>query len=434
MEYALSFAGRTILYLKFFVQRKPRNSIMNKNKKLYPIILMSGALIGPSAFAGDQTPWYNPTGWFDDDSEEYTEVYGDRDVDAVNLQHAGEGSSNYRNSAYPTPNEREMANNESAAYGHSYSYGDAERAEAVWYWDDPQVKDQSNTQRMQNSQRFSQNDLIIITNEPIQYSFEDAKRGDMPSGQVSGKIQKIEDLEIGNSSNRNPLQLATVKLDDGSSVHVSLGQKNDLKKLGLSEGDEVQIKGTAGRITSSKLIIAEEVTSGQQRVAVNQDAVSPRANQRSQSQQFAQGKDNRYQSNRSGSQQAERQYVSSGDNWNPSDERSQSTSQFKSDQYQTVSGKIDGFKRVKVGEGGENLFVKLTMENGQSAYVNLGSIESAGSVELRKGEHVEIQGTRKQMDGKTVLEAKNINVGSNEHSFESSGMQQREGEARNKSY
>jgi len=413
---------------------------MNNKTKLFPIFLISGALVSPSVvIAADETPWYDPSGWFADDdatetanagssTNQFKEYDGDDDVDGRKFSELERKEKKMTTFVIDRNGEREGFRNptgqdKSQVRSQQYSsnqqrFGNNQMSEtdSVWYWDEPDEGKRAGN----NQQRFNQDRTLIITNEPIEYSYSGAEGDSTRKGQVTGTIREIESLELGDFKKGEALQVATVELQSGEKVHVSLGQKSNLDKLNLSKGDKVTVKGTTGRITSGKLFIAEEVMAGQKSVAVNQEAMDPK---QSNSQRYAQqrdGNNNRYQSTQR-NDRSERQYVRSGDNWSPSEQRQNSANEFNSENYQTVSGTIDGFKRVVVDQkGDENIMVKLNLDNGRNAFVNLGELDGMSEVDLQKGDHVVIKGVRESFEGQTIIKASAIKVNSQNKGYESS--------------
>src|SRR5690606_15666245 len=72
--------------------------------------------------------------------------------------------------------------------------------------------------------------------------------------------------------------------------------------------------------------------------------------------------------------------------------------------------KVTSFKTNVGDDGQERGLVRIRLENGREAIVDLGSRNDARTLDIAKGDHIEITGTKRQSDGKSVLDADRVRV------------------------
>lgn len=76
----------------------------------------------------------------------------------------------------------------------------------------------------------------------------------------------------------------------------------------------------------------------------------------------------------------------------------------------TISGTVTTFKAGVGEDGQERGLVRVRLDNGREAIVDLGSRDDVRNLDIAKGDHLEITGTKRQSDGRSVLDADRVRV------------------------
>jgi hypothetical protein len=158
-----------------------------------------------------------------------------------------------------------------------------------------------------------------------------------------------------------------VSLKNGQSRIVSLGNSKDLGDLDLSKGDKISVSGQMVKLDGKKIILADTLRSG------------------GDSHSFA-GSNQPNLKNRSG-QAAHAGMV-------------------------TRSGTLEDATKVKLDKQkrDENLIVRLEMEDGTSCVADLGPNTTMEELNLDEGDTVWIKGKKRQINGKTLIVAKQLRI------------------------
>jgi hypothetical protein len=88
---------------------------------------------------------------------------------------------------------------------------------------------------------------------------------------VEGEIQDLKTIRL--MGMKQPLVIARLETEEGRRAKVALGQKNRLRKLHLSDGDAINVRGFRGTINKKGMLLARTVMKDGQSV----DVKPPRA-------------------------------------------------------------------------------------------------------------------------------------------------------------
>lgn len=77
-----------------------------------------------------------------------------------------------------------------------------------------------------------------------------------------------------------------------------------------------------------------------------------------------------------------------------------------------VRGEIEAFSQIDFeGESKDNDLIKIKLENGDSAVVDLGTDSARDDLQLKDGDRIMVRGTKDKIDGKIILVAEEVTVG-----------------------
>lgn len=201
----------------------------------------------------------------------------------------------------------------------------------------------------------------------------------------SGDITSLRQVNIRSSSGPSKLHaLAQVRLNNGQTKTVDLGPVNTVNRLGLRRGDFVLIRGQEKKLRGRPVILAQQLRHQGQTVNLNQGQTA--SNQQSRSS----GSSSQFQ-------------------------QTTQTRPSSSSQVYDLSGRIDGFRHLNlrnaVGQRGQHSLVKITLQNGRSAVVDLGPKRNLDKIDLQKGDRIRVKGQRGRVDGRQVLMANQVRLG-----------------------
>ena len=176
---------------------------------------------------------------------------------------------------------------------------------------------------------------------------------------VSGEVSDLKKITLSGPEHDHQHLVGKVKTDRDTVAKVDFGPVPQVKSLGLSEGDRVDVEGRRGRINDKAMLLATSVTSGDETLQIKRPK--------------------------------------------PSGAR-------------RVRGEITGLaKSTFRGADGESVVARVELVSGRTATVNLGSQETLRDLKLTVGDEVAMEvrpgsindrpaliATRVNVDGKTV--------------------------------
>lgn len=250
--------------------------------------------------------WWNPADWFDEDQAKY-EV-DDKD---------------------------------------HYQPGDTKHYSAPGDFDDNYYQSSNRTNRMEN-QDFSEADASVYTIYTVRstkdgqnsWQSNNSRQGmNNQSGmsanlnQLSGKIASIQNVEFSKGNQTKACSVATVELDQGPTLLMTLGHDASLESLDLEEGDRVQVSGQSGEIGDSLVFVADSIRANGKYAQLDNAVAQIAGRNMNSSQRFSQNQGDQNWRNR-GSQynQSDRDQYSQYDR---SSQYGQSSQYRQSNQYST---------------------------------------------------------------------------------------------------
>ena len=181
---------------------------------------------------------------------------------------------------------------------------------------------------------------------------------------LSGTIDSIREANLVSRSRgyRSPHYVARLETDSGQTHTVDLGPTTSFQDVDLQTGDDIRVQGRYASIGGRRILMADQVRANGEIIRVNR--------QRTQA--------------RRGSQQA-------------------------------IQGRIDKFRHLNLrsqgGQRQEHSLVRLKLQDGRTAVVDLGRKVDLEDLDLQKGDRIRIRGTRGTIDGRPALMANQIQVG-----------------------
>lgn len=226
-------------------------------------------LVGGCLFAGalnantSEEEWYDASDWFDGDDVDYDASQDqNRSYDQADNRYDNQGWSDNMNDEV-----------DGYAVYTIYTVRTNPNGENTWQ------ESQNNSWRNNANRSASNRDQSTFSQQ---------------SQQVQGKIKSLETVKFSDGSQSKAHCLATVKLDQGPTLLMTLGEKKGLKKLDLEKGDQVTIEGSTGEVGGSLIFVADKISSNGKHAQLD-NAMAQVAGKRSmQGQRFSQ---NEYGSN-----------------------------------------------------------------------------------------------------------------------------------------
>ena len=219
-------------------------------------------------------------------------------------------------------------------------------------------------------------------------SAADSSSQDRQRMTLEGEVESFGTINLSQQGEQRERGLARVRLENGRSAIVDLGDRRDLRNVDIAQGDHVMIGGTKRTIAGRTVLSADRLRVREQefrRTSSNrdQDRRAQRGDQRSQR----------------GSQQAQ------GD---------RSQRQRQSEAIVQLQGDITDSKRVG-GQNGTTTLLKVELDNGMQRTVVIPphfdltgvELESAGSIQLVGKQHRDQRGDavvakRLRIDGQEI--------------------------------
>lgn len=379
-----------------------RTSLDRALRKLGPLALLttSAACIPPLHAQTDigEDEWYDPTDWFDGNNIESDDTYA-----------PGFGAASWdRYDTYDTWN-----------YGYNNNYWDNND----WYGsvDDPDygtvwvdvytyrfpAADSGGAGTSASASRNT--DMNNPRTRDRSGSSGDGSRSDA-SGSVTlrGTIEGVRQMKLKNNYGlTDTFTVAKVKLENGRSTIVNLGEQTSFRDLDLEEGDQIKAIGGRGEIDGQSVFVARQLKADGQTLHVNNVMRSGAGDMRGQS--YAQRERDRDSSGENRTQAARR-----SNDRAVSDNRARGGE--RTDQYASqstgsrmLSGEVSSVERVR-GGGADHTLVRVNLEDGTSRVVDLGPGASLRKLDVTVGDQISVRGQEKRVANRDVIVANRIRV------------------------
>ena len=183
---------------------------------------------------------------------------------------------------------------------------------------------------------------------------------------LNGTIQGFHTLNLRDQRGQQSKQtLIKLKLQSGKTTVVNLGNLRN-SNLDLRKGEQIRVQARLGSIDDQNVLVAT-------RLQADNRTYQVRSDRRSSGGQIS-------------STQSSQKQVS-------------------------IRGQLEGYSRVQLkGQQDPHMVVRLRMQDGERAFVNLGPNTSLGDLSLNRGDKVVIKGNRGTIDGRSVLMARSIQI------------------------
>ena len=403
--------------------------------------------------------WYDPSDWFDDEQlgyDSYSVDY-DNDMDADwgfwnddelwEEDYDYDYSSSYDYGTHYTWNDN--TNSWEAEYGyHQTNYSYDPGSYMIVYQTSYNNSDRSNNSAQnqnharndRNAQRgnFSQNQSWSSNDRTAQHnSKQNQQNKQLTQKMLQGEIQGFRHMGLkANNEQKRDYTITKVRLDNGKTLAINLGEKDRLDSLDLEKGDDVKVKGVLGKLNGEPIFITNTLMVEGRSFDVNRAFDRLNANERknqrssdSRSNDMARSDydhQNERTSNYDSSEMTrnddyDRQDQSfSNSRWsNDSNSNYERQSQWSSDvrsnemsstkNQSRVQGTVEAFRSTRIAGSNEDLtLAKLRLESGKAITVDLGDNATVRRLELSQGDRVRIQGDIKRIEGQRVLKADRI--------------------------
>ncbi|MFP4541070.1 MAG: hypothetical protein ACLFR7_05535, partial [Opitutales bacterium] len=190
--------------------------------------------------------WWDPTDWFDDEYAAY-----DYDYDS-------EAYDGYWNNDFWYDD-----------YDYNYTYGrdygdhyEWDAAEDEWETD----YGYHDAQYDYDPEAYAIGTTTLYTDD---YQQRNMDRG-MERKTFNGTIEGFRHMSLTNANGqRQNYAVAKIRLQDGSTSVVNLGERDLLTDLDLQQGDDVKIRGSVGRIDNQPVVIADKIRVNNRTLDVN---------------------------------------------------------------------------------------------------------------------------------------------------------------------
>lgn len=218
--------------------------------------------------------------------------------------------------------------------------------------------------------------------------------GQNQSGQtLKGKIEAFRKIDVTSSAGfQETHALAKVSLENGQTAVVDLGMAA-LLTSDLSSGDDVTFHGSTGKIDGKNVFVASKLTANGETAYI--DRTLPAKSSSSS------GSNENQMSSSSNNQSQQRQMSANSSRQNQRNQQEQLV----------LEGKIAEKEVVELeGSSDPQTVVKIELQNGKSASVNLGPETSLSDLDLQKGDQISVRGHTEQISGKNIVVAQSIRV------------------------
>ncbi|EMI16844.1 signal peptide protein [Rhodopirellula maiorica SM1] len=156
--------------------------------------------------------------------------------------------------------------------------GSFDAVETIFTYDLEKARESSRQRANRDAQKRDKQQQTVSKQRDQQARSEKRASGDSDSKQrrqmasrsqesISGKILQLKTESIVGID--DPCVIARIRSEDNWPAKAVLGPKSQLKRLGLSEGDEITVTGRKGRVNDRSVLLASTVSSGGEKVTVN---------------------------------------------------------------------------------------------------------------------------------------------------------------------
>lgn len=171
---------------------------------------------------------------------------------------------------------------------------------------------------------------------------------------LEGRVTDINQIRLTNSDQQQTI--ARLKVRDGRTARVFLGDKSQLSSLDLQDGDNITIVGVPGRVNDRWMLVARQITANGESISLNQR------------------------------------------------QQQQSNSGLK-----RVSGRITDTRKAKFrGHDEQFMVVQIQTDQGDSVIANLGPLSRLQSLDLQNGDAVTVLARRGSVNGETAWIAEQV--------------------------
>ncbi|MDQ8186220.1 hypothetical protein [Pelagicoccus sp. SDUM812002] len=320
--------------------------------------------------------WYDPSDWFDDDSSiDYENDALDYDLDY---------GSDYWNTAPWTSDIRSTD-----ALTPDYNYG----VHYVWSEKEDNWVAEYGTYNEAFSYKmsFDEEDMSAATPSADQNASNNALSSDAQKNdgkslkKVSGTVEAFSKMNLRYSGGFDMNHsLARIKLDNGKSAIIDLGYSS-LILADLKKGDDITLMGNRGQINGQNVFIATELETDDGSSINLERALTFSEEQKLQDAKRA-------------------------DSGQTAQDES-SSNQSQQDDYIVLSGTVEDYEKKRLStEEGERTFIKLRLQNGDAATVDIGADTSLSDLDLSEGDNIRVEGSKESIENRSVLVAKSISV------------------------
>jgi hypothetical protein len=343
-----------------------RPSSFTATLPLLPGILLAAGLCGvlaPSITAqepANEDEWYDPTDWFDGNNIEWDDTYEPWDEGVANGYDYFDYGYDYDSTRYGWHFQWDPIDNQwERAYGWFDDYYDYDgNNQYGWHYQwDPNDKQWDRTYGWFDEY----------------YDYDSPSRSSQGQNVLTGTVDSFRRVRNVDGSHT----LVRLRLEDGRTRVIDLGQNADLAKLSLHQGDRVRIRGQHESYSGRDVFKADALFVDGERRSIP----------RGQSTQRNDGSGRNQQGQRQDSARQPRGNV-------------------------TFQGQVAGFSVVTPrGAPADHLLVRMRLRDGSWRVVDFGPSAKLGDIGLKKGERVTVRGRSKEMDGQMVLIAQQLHAG-----------------------
>ncbi len=315
----------------------------------------------------NEDEWYDPSDWFDGNNYEYDDASG-RGADDYDYDW---GYSGYPAYSSGTPDYATRYWRDTYDYDRSTADQDQQRQQTTATNRQDQPSQRAQSQQAQQTPRTAQD------------------QSDQPRI-FAGYIDGFREVNVRDRQGaRDRFTVVRLRLRDGSTANVDLGQRLALGDLNLEKGDYLRAHGQQRTISGQQVILADKILADGREHRISRSGSGATGGQQQASQSAQPSRSPQSRPSAEASQE------------NPSAQSGRASS--------SLRGTVESFRRVAV-EGSKNghTLVRVTMENGSSQIVDLGPNQTARTLGISPGDYVSIRGRETQLNDRPILRADQV--------------------------
>lgn len=200
-------------------------------------------------------------------------------------------------------------------------------------------------------------------------------RGRGPRARLTGDVEGVRQMNLrGPDGAIQTYTLARVRLENGRSTVLALGPGEGVHQMTLSKGDQVEAIGRRGEVGGATVFVAERLQAGGNVYAVHRALPADGRGQR--------------------------------DTERERDER-------RSSRQTTVRGTVESFERLAAGTGRAHTLLRVALENGRTATLDLGPDASLNRIDLQSGDRITARGRFERLGERNVLRVTRLRIENN---------------------